>query len=84
MLEHIKYQNTKQRQILDNLFIERKTNEDKFIHLESKIQEYNIDIERRLNDLDPQQKQEYEILYNENNNLLNELSRKRQEIEEIN
>lgn len=82
MLDHIKYQNNKQRQILDNLFVERKGNEEKLMEFESRLQEFNIETEKRLNDLDPYQRQEYEGLMHENNNLQNEINKKRQEIEE--
>jgi len=58
MLDHIKYQNNKQRQILDNLFVERKGHEERLMEFESKIQEFNLETEKRLNDLDPYQRQE--------------------------
>jgi len=58
MLEHIKYQNNKQKQVLDNLFVERKTNEEKVVELERQIQEFQLETEKLLNDLDPHQRQE--------------------------
>jgi len=84
MLDHVKYQNNKQRQSLDSLFLERKSNEDKLMEIEHKIREYNIETEKRLNNLDPYQKGEYDNLINENNNLNNEINKKRQEIDVLN
>lgn len=39
MLDHIKYQNNKQNAVMDNLFIERKNNEEKVVELERQLQE---------------------------------------------
>jgi len=39
MLDHIKYQNNKQKAVMDNLFIERKNNEEKVVELERQLQE---------------------------------------------
>jgi len=58
MLDHIKYQNNKQKSVLDNLFIERKNNEEKVIELESQLQEFQLETEKLLNDLDPMQRSE--------------------------
>lgn len=49
---------------------------------EHQIQAFNVESEKRLNDLDPYQRQEYENLMNDNNALQMEIARKRQEIEE--
>eukprot|EP00801_Mesodinium_rubrum_P001856 Mrub_01856.p1 GENE.Mrub_01856~~Mrub_01856.p1 ORF type:complete len:612 (+),score=204.57 Mrub_01856:2-1837(+) len=84
MLDHIKYQNNKQKSVLDNLFIERKNNEEKVVELERQLQEFQLETEKLLNDLDPMQRTEYENLSNENRALDEECGRKRQEIEEVN
>jgi len=84
MLDHIKYQNNKQKAVLDNLFVERKNNEEKVVELEGQLQEFQLETEKRLNDLDPMQRTEYENLSNENRALDDECGRKRQEIEEVN
>jgi len=84
MLDHIKYQNNKQKAVMDNLFIERKNNEEKVVELERQIGEYQLETEKLLNDLDPMQRTEYENLSNENRALDEECQRKRQEIEEVN
>lgn len=39
--------------------------------------------EARLNDLDPEQRNEYETLKKENNNLNTEIGRSRQELEDV-
>lgn len=54
------------------------------MELESKLQEFHLETEKRLNDLDPYQRQEYENLVQENNQLQNEVNKRRQEIEESN
>lgn len=58
MLDHIKYQNNKQKSVLDNLFIERKNNEEKVVELERQLQEFQLETEKLLNDLDPMQRTE--------------------------
>lgn len=40
--------------------------------------------ESKLNDLDPEQRNEYEKLKEENNNLINEINHNRNELEEVN
>jgi len=69
--------------VLDNLFVERRANEDKLMEFETQIQTFNMETEKRLNDLDPYQRQEYENLMNENNASQMEIGRKRQDIEEL-
>jgi predicted nucleic acid-binding Zn-ribbon protein len=51
---------------------------------EQQIQEINYANESRLNDLDPEQRNEYEKLKRENNGLNNEIQINRQELEDVN
>ena len=66
---HIKNQNDKQRTHLDNLFAEKRDMENEIQRIESQIQEINFANESRLNDLDPEQRNEYEKLKEENGGL---------------
>ena len=66
---HIKNQNDKQRTHLDNLFAEKRDMENEIQRIESQIQEINFANESRLNDLDPEQRNEYEKLKEENGSL---------------
>ena len=50
---------------------------------EQQINDINFANEARLNDLDPEQRNEYEKLKQENNNLTNEIGLQRQELEDI-
>lgn len=84
MYEHIKYQNEKQKAILDELFIERKQQEEKMMNLENEINVINAATEQRLIELDSNQRQEHEELTYENNQLINEIHQNRQSIEEVN
>jgi len=63
---HIKNQNDKQRSHLDNLFAEKRDVETEINQYEGEIQEINFQNEARLNDLDPEQRNEYEKLKDEN------------------
>jgi len=84
MYEHIKYQNEKQKAILDELFVERKQQEEKMMNLENEINVINAATEQRLIELDPNQRQEHEELTYENNQLITEIHQNRQSIEEVN
>lgn len=70
---HIKNQNDKQKHHLDALFAEKKDMENELAGYEQQIQEINYANEARLNDLDPEQRNEYEKLKRENNGLNNEI-----------
>ena len=63
---HIKNQNDKQRTQLDTLFGEKRDLETEIQEYETQIQEINMQNEARLNDLDPEQRNEYEKLKEEN------------------
>ena len=81
---HIKNQNEKQKAHLDGLFAEKKDMENELHGYEQQIQEINYANESRLNDLDPEQRNEYEKLKRENNALNNEINLNRQELEDVN
>lgn len=51
---------------------------------ENQIQEINMANENKLNDLDPEQRNEYEKLKEENNQLQNDINRNRNDLEEVN
>lgn len=70
---HIKNQNEKQRSHLDTLFAEKRDMENELNSYEQQINDINFANEARLNDLDPEQRNEYEKLKHENNNLTNEI-----------
>jgi intraflagellar transport protein 74 len=63
---HIKNQNDKQRAHLDNLFGEKRDMETEIQNVENEIQQIQFQNEARLNDLDPEQRNEYEKLKDEN------------------
>ena len=63
---HIKNQNDKQRTHLDDLFGEKRDMENVIQGYEQEIQDINFQNESRLNDLDPEQRNEYEKLKEEN------------------
>jgi len=69
---------------LDNLFGEKRDMETEIQSYESQIQEINYQNESKLNDLDPEQRNEYERLKEENNMLNQEITNSRNELEEVN
>ena len=56
--------------------------ENEIGRIESQIQEINLANEARLNDLDPEQRNEYERLKEENMGLQQEIGRQRNMLEE--
>jgi intraflagellar transport protein 74 len=81
---HIKNQNDKQRQHLDKVFAEKRDMENEISNVEQQIQEINMANESKLNDLDPEQRNEYEKLKEENQGLQGEINRSRTDLEEVN
>lgn len=81
---HIKNQNDKQRNHLDKVFAEKRDMENEISNVEQQIQDINMANESKLNDLDPEQRNEYERLKEENGGLQNEINRNRNELEEVN
>ena len=70
---HIKNQNDKQRTHLDTLFSEKRDMENELNSYEQQINDINFANEARLNDLDPEQRNEYERLKLENTGLTDEI-----------
>ena len=58
--------------------------ENELASYEQQIQDINFTNEARLNDLDPEQRNEYETLKRENTTLQNEIQVNRQELEDVN
>jgi intraflagellar transport protein 74 len=81
---HIKNSNDKQRAHLDKVFAEKRDMENEISNIETQIQEINMANESKLNDLDPEQRNEYEKLKEENSSLQDEINRNRSELEETN
>jgi len=81
---HIKNQNDKQRNNLDKIFAEKKEMENEMHNVESQIQDINMACESKLNDLDPEQRNEYERLKEENIALQQEINGARNGLEEVN
>jgi len=84
MYEHIKIQNDKFKIQLDDLFIERKSQEDQIQAIESQLHEIHQAAEMKLNELDPDQRAEYESLVNENRILIQHINAQRNQLEDIN
>jgi len=84
MYEHIKTQNDKFKAQLDDLFIERKTQEEQIQAIESQLHEIHQAAEMKLNELDPEQRAEYEDLVNENRVLIQNINAQRNQLDDIN
>lgn len=82
--EHIRAQNERQRQQLDDLFIERKKVEEEVALIDAEIQAINSQSEQRLNELDPEERAIYVELQRENKSLEDEIAQKRTMLEGIN
>ncbi len=81
---HIKNQNDKQRAHLDRLFGEKRDMESEIGNIEDQIKEINYMNEAKLNDLDPEQRNEYSRLRDENVYLQQEINSQRNELEDVN
>lgn len=64
---HIRNQNDKQKVHLDGLFGEKRDMENEISSIEQQIQEINFANEAKLNDLDPEQRNDYEKYKSDNN-----------------
>lgn len=84
MYEHVKTQNDKFRAQLDDLFIERKSQEEQIQAIEGQLHEIHQTAEMKINELDPDQRSEYENLVKENRVLIQNINSQRHELEEIN
>jgi len=83
MYEHIKTQNDKFKVQLDDLFIERKSQEEQINAIEAQLHEIHQEAEMKLNELDPDQRSEYESLVNENRVLIQNINAQRGMLEDI-
>jgi len=81
---HIKNQNDKQRSHLDTLFAEKRDMENELTSYEQQIQDIQFANEAKLNDLDPEQRNEYESLKDENHKLGIDINNGRNELDDIN
>jgi len=70
---HIKNQNDKQRVGLDQIFAEKREMENDITSYEQQIQEISYANESKLNDLDPEQRNDYEKLKSDNTGLVGEI-----------
>ena len=59
LFHHIKSQNDKKKQQLDELFIERKEMENEFNDINSEINRINAANEEKVNELDPDKREQY-------------------------
>lgn len=84
MYEHVKIQNDKLKAQLDDLFIERKSQEEQIQAIEGQLHEIHQTAEMKINELDPDQRSEYENLVKENRILIQNINNQRHELEEIN
>ena len=69
---------------LDEIFLERKNQEEQISAIEGQLNEINQQAEIKLNELDPEQKNEYEGLINENKQLMYQSNMLRNELEQVN
>jgi intraflagellar transport protein 74 len=69
---------------LDKVFAEKRDMENEISNIEQQIQDINMANESKLNDLDPEQRNEYERLKEENGGLHGEINRSRTDLEEVN
>lgn len=84
LYHHIKLQNDKKKNQLDDLFLERKEMENDISEIERQINEINQANEEKLNELDPEQKDQYDKLRSENNQLMRDINSLRSELDEVN
>ena len=73
---HVKNNNEKLKAELDDIFIQRKKNEEETERMQNELQGIHKQMELRLNELDPYQRQEYQKLISENTELINEYNNK--------
>merc|ERR1719191_1833298 len=80
----LKSQNDQQRQELDQLFLEKKSHEEEVQGFDMEIDRIQKASEDRLNELHPDQREEYENMTEENKRLNAELGQQRTELDEVN
>ncbi|EGR30620.1 intraflagellar transport protein, putative [Ichthyophthirius multifiliis] len=84
MYEHIKFQNQRQAEQLDEIFIERKNQEEQIMQIEQQLNQITQLAEQKITELDPDQRQEYDNLVKENRQLNQEINMQRQILDELN
>lgn len=83
ILYHMQAQNERQRHQLDEIFIQRKNKETEISGIEEQIHDVNLAFEERLNELDPDQRSQYEKLREENMELEQEIAKRRAVLDEV-
>merc|ERR1719188_1828426 len=79
----MRQQNDQQRSEVDQIFLEKKSHEEEVQRLHEEILTLARAAEERLNELHPDQHREYEMLREENTQLANELTERREENDQI-
>lgn len=80
----IKSQNDKKKQQLDEVFMEKKEMENEQADLEQQIVNIQRANEEKLNELDPEKRQQYEQLKAQNETYLREINNMRSELDQLN
>jgi intraflagellar transport protein 74 len=80
---HLKYQNDRYREQLDELFIERKKQEEEIAEIEQELREMAETAALKVNELDVEQKKEYDKLQAEKALVVADLHRSKMELEEL-
>ncbi|KRX09335.1 hypothetical protein PPERSA_09219 [Pseudocohnilembus persalinus] len=84
MYEHIKIQNDRWRNQLDEIFIERKNQEEQIQQIENQLQDLHELAQQKISELLPEQRQEYENLIQESKDLQVQIQNSRQDLDDIN
>ena len=84
LYHHIRLQNEKRKNQLDELFLERKEMENDISEIERQINEINQANEEKLKELDPEQKMNYDKLRIENGQLQRDINSLRAELDDVN
>merc|ERR1719191_2149930 len=84
MYMFLKSQNDQHRSELDQCFLEKKSHEEEVKKMDEELDQIKKAAEDRLNELHPDQRQEYEQLQEENKLIASELGEKRNHLEEVN
>ena len=82
--EYMKAQNHRHREFLDSLFLERKGMEEEIGKIQYEISSINAFAEEKLTELDPEERQAYSQLKQENKALEDEINQKKQLLEGVN
>lgn len=79
----LKYQNDRYREQLDELFIERKKQEEEIREIEQELREMQETAALKVNELDSEQRKEYDKLLAEKRAVTSDLTRCKMEMEEL-